>query len=316
MENVYDLIVLGAGPAGLSAGIYAGRAGLKTLILEKGLVGGQIINTSEIENYPGQVLSGETGESLTARMASQAESFGCLRQRAEIKEAFLEGGIKVLTSRKGKFMARAVIIATGAVPRPIGCRGESEFVGRGVSYCAVCDASFFKGMRTFVVGGGDSAVEEAVFLTRFARRVTIIHRRDSLRAAKSIQQKAFANPQIDFIWDSVVEEVGGGQRLEHIIVKNVKSGALTRIEKEAGEPGMGVFGFVGNVPATALFEGALDMDGGYIKTTERMETNVSGVFAAGDVRKTPLRQVVTAAADGAIAATWAEKYIAAMSDAN
>lgn len=309
MENVYDLIVLGAGPAGLSAGIYGGRAGMSTLILEKGADGGQIVNTAELENYPGQLLQGETGESLTARMAAQAEAFGCVRARENIKTLYLDGEIKILQGRKNKYMAKTLIIATGATPKPIGCTGEEEYVGRGVSYCATCDGSFYKGLLTFVAGGGDSALEEAIFLTRFSRKVTVIHRRDALRAAKSIQEKAFKNDKIDFVFDSVIKEVGGGPYLSWLDVENVKTGAVTRFEKAEGDEKLGVFGFVGNLPATGIFEGALEMEGGYIKTNENMETSVKGVFAAGDVRVKTVRQVVTAAADGAIAAISAEKYI-------
>lgn len=309
MSEVYDLIILGAGPAGLAAGLYAGRAGLNAIILEKGPAGGQIVNTWEIENYPGQMLDGESGESLAQRMLTQAEGFGCKRARENIRQVYLDGEIKVVQGRKNKYMARALIIATGANPRPIGCAGEQEYTGRGISYCATCDGSFYKGLRVFVAGGGDSAVEEALFLTRFARQVTIIHRRDSLRAAKSIQDKAFANPKIDFIWDSVIDQVGGQPYISFVVVKNVITGETTRIEKEPADEKMGVFGFVGNAPATQLFEGMLELEKGYIKTDEMMRTGIDGVFAAGDVRVKPLRQVVTATADGAIAAVMAEKYL-------
>ena len=306
---LYDLIILGAGPAGLAAGLYAGRARLRTLILEKGVSGGQIVNTAEIENYPGQLLEHETGESLTARMAEQCRAFGAEIRRDAIRVAHLDGPVKVLESRKNRYTAKAVLIATGATPKPIGCAGEAEYSGRGVSYCATCDGNFYQDMHTLVAGGGDSAVEEALFLTRFARRVTLVHRRNALRAARSIQEKAFANPKIDFMWDSVIEAVGGEPLLGWADVRNVKTGAVTRVEKAEGEPKLGVFGFVGNVPATALFEGAVEMQSGYIVTDAAMNTSRPGVFAAGDVRVTPLRQVVTACADGAIAATSAEKYI-------
>ncbi len=308
-DNVYDVAILGAGPAGLAAGLYAGRAGLRAVILEKGPDGGQIINTSEVENYPGQLVEGETGESLAARMTRQAEKFGCLRARENIKAVYLDGDVKVLEGRRNKYMARTVIIATGAGPRPIGCAGESDFVGRGVSYCATCDGSFFKGLRVIVAGGGDSAVEEACYLTKFARQVTIVHRRDTLRAAKAIQDRAFANPAIDFLWDSVIEGVEGDALMNAVTVKNVKTGALTRVEKQPDDKMLGLFVFVGNLPATSLFEGVIDMESGYIRTDESMMTSLPGVFAAGDVRVKPLRQVITAAADGAVAAVQALKYI-------
>jgi len=311
-STLYDLIILGAGPAGLAAGLYAGRARLHTLILEKGVSGGQIVNTAEIENYPGQLLEGETGESLTARMAEQCRAFGADIRRDAIRAAYLDGPIKVLESRKNRYTAKAVLIATGATPKPIGCAHEAEYMGRGVSYCATCDGSFYQGLHTLVAGGGDSAVEEALFLTRFARRVTIVHRRDALRAVRSIQEKAFANPKVDFMWDAVIEAVGGEPFLSWADIRNVKTDAVIRVEKAPEEPKLGVFGFVGNLPATAIFEGAIEMENGYIVTDGAMRASLPGVFAAGDVRVTPLRQVVTACSDGAIAATSAEKYIESM----
>ena len=214
MSKIYDVIILGAGPAGLAAGLYAGRSRLSTLIIEKGQDGGQIAITDEIENYPGQIVEGESGPSLIARMTQQAEKFGAERVSDTIKEVQLDGDVKVLKSEKNEYQGKNVIIATGAYSRPIGCKGEAEFMGKGVSYCATCDANFFEDFEVYVVGGGDSAVEEAMYLTKFARKVTIIHRRNELRAAKSIQEKAFANPKIDFFWDSVVEEVYGDDILQ------------------------------------------------------------------------------------------------------
>ena len=203
MDHIYDVIILGAGPAGLSAGLYAGRSRLDTLIIEKGQAGGQIINTDEIENYPGQIVEGETGVSLVRRMYEQTEQFGAEHVRDTITNAELSGDIKVLTGEKDTYQAKNIIIATGAYARPIGCKGEQEYKGRGISYCATCDANFFTDLEVYVAGGGDAAVEEALYLTKFARKVTIIHRRDELRAAKSIQEKAFANPKITFLWDFV-----------------------------------------------------------------------------------------------------------------
>ncbi len=311
MSKIYDVIVLGAGPAGLAAGLYAGRSRLSVLIIEKGQDGGQIAITDEIENYPGQIVEGETGVSLVRRMYEQTEQFGAEHVRDTITNAELSGDIKVLTGEKDTYQAKNIIIATGAYARPIGCKGEKEFMGKGVSYCATCDANFFEDFEVFVVGGGDSAVEEAMYLTKFARKVTIIHRRDELRAAKSIQEKAFKNEKLHFMWDSVVEEVGGEGILSWMKVKNVKTGEVTTIEADEEDGMFGVFGFIGTLPSTKIFEGTpLQLDErGYIPTDVDMHTNIPGVFAAGDVRVKSLRQVVTAAADGAIAATQCEKYL-------
>lgn len=305
---VYDVIIIGAGPAGLAAGIYASRARLNTLIIEKGKEGGQIKTTDEVANYPGSIENA-SGPSLIARMVEQADEFGAKRVIDEIKSVELEGKIKVLKGTNEEYQAKAVIIATGANPRPIGCPGEKELTGRGVSYCATCDAAFFEDMEVFVVGGGDSAVEEAMYLTKFARKVTIVHRRDELRAAKSIQEKAFKNPKMAFMWDSVITEVKGDGILESMIVKNVKTGEEKEIFADENDGTFGVFVFIGYSPATKLFDGIIEMENGYIKTDDNMKTNVPGVFAAGDNRVKSLRQVVTASADGAIAAVQAEKYI-------
>ena len=311
MSKVYDVIVLGAGPAGLAAGLYAGRSRLSTLVIEKGKDGGQIAITDDIENYPGQIVEGESGPSLIARMTQQCEKFGVERASDVINEVHLDGDIKVLKSAKAEYQSKTVIIATGAFARPNGCKGEKEFMGKGVSYCATCDANFFEDFEVYVVGGGDSAVEEAMYLTKFARKVTIIHRRDELRAAKSIQEKAFKNEKLHFMWDTVVEEVGGDGILSEMTVKNVKTGELTKIVADEDDGMFGVFGFIGTLPNSKIYEGpGLEMDErGYIPTDADMHTNIPGVFAAGDIRVKSLRQVVTAAADGAIAATQAEKYI-------
>ena len=310
MSKIYDVIVLGAGPAGLTAGLYSGRARLSTLVIEKGQDGGQIAITNEIENYPGQV-EGDSGPSLIARMTKQCEHFGVERVSDMIKEVELTGPVKKLIGVKGEYEAKCVIIATGAFPRPIGCKNEGKFVGKGISFCAICDASFFQDLEVYVVGGGDAAVEEAMYLTKFARKVTIIHRRDELRAAKSIQEKAFKNEKLHFMWNTVVDEVDGEDDiLSKMIVKNTKTGELTTIEADEDDGLFGLFGFIGLLPKSDLFEGVIDMDKGYIKTDDNMHTNVEGVYAAGDIRVKSLRQVVTAAADGAIAAMQAEKYIA------
>ena len=312
MNNIYDVIILGAGPAGLAAGLYAGRSCLKTLIIEKGQDGGQIAITDEIENYPGQIVEGESGPSLIARMSEQAKKFGAERVSDVIKSVELEGEVKKLVGAKGEYYGKTVILATGAFPRPIGCKNEGKFVGKGISFCATCDANFFEDFEVFVVGGGDSAVEEAMYLTKFARKVSIIHRRDELRAAKSIQEKAFKNPKMNFIWDTVVEEVDGDELLNKMVLKNVKTGELTTYEADEEDGLFGLFGFIGMIPNSGLFEGIIDMERGYIKTDDNMHTNIPGVYAAGDIRVKSLRQVVTAAADGAIAAMQAEKYLAEM----
>ena len=308
MSKLYDVIVIGGGPAGLSAALYAGRARLSTLVIEKKKEGGQIALTSEVENYPGCV-DGESGPSLIDRMHKQVLHFGADVVYDEIESVVLEGSIKQLKGKKDLYKAKAVIIATGASSRPIGCPGEKEFTGKGVSYCATCDGSFFEDFDIYVVGGGDTAVEEAMYLTKFGRSVTIIHRRDELRAAKSIQDKAFKNPKIKFMWDTVVKELRGDGILNTMVVESVKTGEQTTIEADEEDMTFGVFGFIGYVPKTDIFKDILTLDKGYIVTDENMKTNIDGVFAAGDVRVKSLRQVVTAAADGAIAAVQAEKYI-------
>ena len=313
MENmVYDVIILGAGPAGLAAGLYAGRSCLSTLIIEKGQDGGQIAQTDEIENYPGQMAEGESGSSLVARMAQQAAKFGAVRARDTIKSITLEGDIKVLKSRRKEYRGKTLILATGASPRPIGCRNEKLYVGSGVSYCATCDGMFYQDKEVYVVGGGDAAVEEAMFLTKFARKVTIIHRRDQLRAAKSIQEKAFRNEKIHFLWDSVLEEVSGEGVVQKLTVRNVRTDEVTTLEADPADGIIGVFGFIGMEPNTKLCEDLLPLEKGYIRTDEDMHTSIPGIYAAGDLRVKSLRQVITAAADGAIAAMQAEKYLAEM----
>ncbi len=308
----YDVIILGAGPAGLSAALYAGRACLKTLLIEKAMPGGQITLTNDIENYPGQLLEGESGFSLTERMGQQADKFGVERAYDEITAVDFSGTEKVLTGASGEYRAKTVIIATGAHPKPIGCENEAQFTGRGISFCATCDGMFFRGLDVYVVGGGDSAVEEAIYLTRFARKVTIIHRRDQLRAVKAIQERAFANEKIDFLWNTVVEKVDGEMALSEMTVRNMVTGETSVICASEEDGSFGLFGFVGYAPNSALFEDKVEMERGYIVTNEDMHTSVPGVFAAGDVRVKSLRQVITAAADGAIAAMQCAKYIEEM----
>ena len=308
MSKIYDVVIIGAGPAGLAAGLYAGRARLSTLIIEKAKDGGQIVQTAEIENYPGG-LEEESGPTLVDRMSAQAKRFGAEKVLDTVVDVELEGPVKTIKCEKETYAAKTVIIAAGASPMLIGCPGEKEFTGKGVSYCATCDAAFFEDFEVFVVGGGDSAVEEAMYLTKFARKVTIIHRRNELRAAKSIQEKAMANPKMEFMWDSVVKELKGDGLLESMIVENVKTGELREIKADEEDGTFGLFVFIGFRPQAQIFEGNLEMERGYIKTDDNMKTSVEGVYAAGDIRVKSLRQVVTAAADGAIAAVQAGKYV-------
>ena len=308
MSKIYDTIIIGAGPAGLAAGLYAGRARMDTLIIEKQKDGGQIVITAEIENYPGGI-EGETGPSLIGRMVNQANHFGAEKVFDTIVDLELEGDVKKLIGKKGEYLAKTVILAPGASPKHIGCPGEVELTGKGVSYCATCDAAFFEGMEVYVVGGGDSAVEEAMYLTKFARKVTLIHRRDELRAAKSIQEKAFANPKMEFMWNSTIVELKGDGLLESMVVQDTKTGETREIFAPEEDGTFGVFVFIGFNPYTDFLEGKVNMEKGYIVTDDDMKTNVPGVFAAGDCRKKSLRQVVTACADGAIAATQAYKYL-------
>lgn len=308
MKDIYDVIIVGGGPAGLAAGIYAGRARMSTLMIEKDQEGGQIVQTAEIDNYPGS-LNEESGPTLIDRMSNQATKFGVERVRDDVVKVKLEGNEKIVTCKNGEYKGKTIIVATGATPVPISCPGEQEFLGKGVSYCATCDGAFFEDFEIFVVGGGDSAIQEALYLTRFARKVTVIHRRDALRAAKSLQEKAMENDKIEFMWDSVVEEVKGEGLLNKLVVKNVKTGELSEVNADEDDGTFGLFVFIGLKPQSEVFEGILDMDKGYIKTDDDMKTNIDGVFAAGDIRVKSLRQVVTAAADGAIAAVQAEHYI-------
>lgn len=313
MDKVYDIIVLGAGPAGLAAASYAGRARMDTLLIEGTKDGGQIVITNEIENYPGS-LEEESGPSLIARMTKQVEKFGADRVTDTIVDVELEGKVKHLKGNHGDYYAKAVVIATGASPRPIGCPGEKEFTGKGVSYCATCDANFFEDFEVYVVGGGDSAVEEAMYLTKFARKVTLVHRRDELRAAKSIQEKAFANPKMDFMWNTTIEEIKGDGVVTSMIVKDTVTGETREIEADEEDGTFGIFVFVGFDPKSQLFEGKLEMENRYIVTDKYMHTSVPGVFAAGDVIVKHLRQVVTACGDGAVAATEAQHYVENLAD--
>ncbi|MEG0898629.1 MAG: thioredoxin-disulfide reductase [Oscillospiraceae bacterium] len=308
MSKIYDVVILGAGPAGLSAGLYAGRSRLSTLIIEKGQDGGQIAITDDIENYPGSP-NAEPGPVLIARMSAQVEKFGAERVKDTIKSVDLKSNPKKITCVNGEYLAKTVIVATGAFPKPAGSENEGKFVGKGVSYCATCDANFFEDFEVFVVGGGDSAIQEALYLTKFARKVTVVHRREELRAAKSLQEKAFANPKMAFMWNSVIRKFDGDDILNTIEVENIKTGEISVIHADEEDGIFGVFVFIGFNPRSELVADQLEIENGYILTDDDMKTNIPGVFAAGDVRKKSFRQVVTAAADGAIAVHSVEHYL-------
>ncbi len=306
--KIYDLIIIGAGPAGLAAGIYAGRAMLDTLIIEKDLEGGQILQTADIENYPGS-LDVESGPTLIDRMAAQVEKHDVGKVNDTVIDVSLEGEVKVVKCGKEAYRAKTIIIAGGAAAMPLGCEGEDKFRGRGLSYCATCDGPLFRNMEVYVVGGGDSALQEAIYLTKFAKKVNVIHRRQTLRAAKSIQEKAVNNEKISFMYDTVIRKIYGNDVIEGMTLENLKDGKITEIKADPNDGTFGVFVFVGNKPKTEIYSGKLNMENGYIITDENMNTNIPGVFAAGDIRRKSLRQVVTAVADGAIAAVQAENYI-------
>lgn len=308
MNTIYDVVIAGGGPAGLSAAMYAARANLKVLIIERDQNGGQINLTAMVENYPGGLI-GETGIALTERMVAQCKSVGVEFISAEIMKYSLDGDVKRVNTSDSEISAKAIILATGRRSLSLDVPGEKEFVGRGVSYCATCDGPFFSGANVVVVGGGDSAIEEAIYLTKFARKVTVIHRRDALRAAKSLQDKAFANDKIEFLMSSRILDIFGGDIVEKATVQNLISGDISTIGISADDWGLGVFVFIGHIPNTEPLVGQVELENGYIITDEEMRTNIPGVFAAGDVRKKTLRQIVTAAADGAIAAVSADNYI-------
>ena len=299
----YDILILGGGPAGLSAGIYAARGAVKTAIVDISMFGGQPSNYLELENYPGFSLVG--GYDLMEKFEEHVDKFGVDKfPMEEIKSIDLEGEIKTIETIERVFKTKTVIIATGAQPKKLGVPGEKEFLSRGVSYCAVCDGAFYKDKVVAVVGGGNAAVEEAMYLTKFALKVYLIHRRDELRADKIVQQRAFKCEKLEFIYDTVVEEIKGNDLVNHIIIKNVKTQKLSTLEVN------GIFPYIGFSPNSQMYEQMLETDKtGFIKTDENLRTSQKGVWAIGDVRTTPLRQVITAAADGAVAACDAIKYL-------
>ncbi|MDP8232973.1 MAG: thioredoxin-disulfide reductase, partial [Candidatus Zophobacter franzmannii] len=291
----YDVIIIGAGPAGLSAAVYAARGEMKTVVFDMGIEGGQMNLTDEIENYPG-FENVVTGYEMGMKMKAQAEKFGTEFKYEEIKAVSLDGYCKVVETDTATYRARALIIATGASPRRLNIPGEERLTGRGVSYCAVCDGALYRGKTVAVIGGGDSAVEEAIFMTKFAKKVYLIHRRDELRAEKVIQNCAFANDKIEFIWNTVPNEIEGDP-----VVQNIK--LFNRVEDKHSNLAVdGVFIYVGILPNNKLFESRIELDdAGFVITNELMQTKLPGVYVAGDLRQKPLRQVITAASDGAIA---------------
>ncbi|MGK9429034.1 thioredoxin-disulfide reductase [Bacillus atrophaeus] len=301
--KIYDVIIVGAGPAGMTAAVYTSRANLNTLLIERGIPGGQMANTQDVENYPG--FDHILGPDLSNKMFVHAKKFGAVYEYGDIKEIIDEGRLKKVVTTKKEFYAKSVIIATGADHKKLGVPGENELGGLGVSYCAVCDGAFFKGRELVVVGGGDSAVEEAVYLTRFASKVTIIHRRDQLRAQKILQERAFSNEKIGFIWNKEVTSINAGNgTVNTVTLKDTKTGEQSQF------PANGVFIYVGTLPLNGAFKN-LDItnEEGYVVTDEAMATKIPGIYAAGDIHDKTLRQIVTATGDGSIAAQSVQHYI-------
>ncbi|MFC1860194.1 thioredoxin-disulfide reductase [Chloroflexota bacterium] len=303
MNKKYDVVIIGGGPSGLTSGLYASRARLSSLLIEKGLVGGQIANAEQVDNYPG-FPEGISGIELGQLMHRQATKYGLETLTAEVTGIELRKEQKVINTTEGAFAAKAVIIAGGSDRQKLGVPGEEKFTGKGVSYCAICDAAFFRGQPVAVVGGGNAAVAEALHLAKFVSKVTVIHRRDQLRAGRILQEKAFSQPKIEFRWDSVVEKIEGGDFVKRIWLRQVKTGEESALEVT------GVFVSIGLQPNTEYLKDVLPLDAtGLIVTNEKMETKIPGIFAAGDIRYNSVRQSITAAGDGATAAIYAEKFI-------
>ncbi|MEW5923632.1 MAG: thioredoxin-disulfide reductase [Candidatus Zixiibacteriota bacterium] len=302
-DKNYDIVIVGGGPGGLTAGLYGARANRKTVLIEKYMPGGQIANTHEVEDYPG--FDSISGPELSMKMTEHAKRFGLEIVSDEVMEIYSEGLDRVVSCASGDiYQARAIIVSTGGSPNKLNVPGEKEFSGRGVSYCAICDGAFFKDQIIAVAGGGDAAVEEGMFLTKFGKKVILIHRRDQLRAQKIIQDRAFKNPKMEFVWDSVVEGIIGDDRVRSLTLKNVKTGKKSELEVGA------IFVFVGFVPNSNIFREEIKKDtGGYIITNDRMETSIKGIYACGDVRSQLVRQITNAVGDGTTAAVAAEKYI-------
>jgi thioredoxin reductase (NADPH) len=303
MAHTYDVVVVGGGPAGLAAAIYATRSMLKVMLLEKEVIGGQASMTDHIENYPG-FIEGISGFELTDKMREQAVRLGAEIEMIGVENIEFADSSFVIKTSADTYEAKSVVIASGVRPTKLDVPGAAELAGRGISYCATCDGPFFRNKRLMIIGGGNSAVEEAIYLTRFAENVTIVHRRDELRADKIVQKRAFDNPKIEFLFDSVIAEVKGENVVSAVVVENVKTGD----EKEVAADG--IFVYMGNLPNTDLFAGKIELDDkGFVVTNENLMTSKPGIFAAGDVRRNPLKQVVWAAAEGALAAVSVEKYL-------
>ena len=305
----FDVVILGGGPAGFSAGIYASRGAVSTAIIDINMMGGQPSNYLELENYPGFAAIG--GYDLMEKFEEHADKFGVNKfPMQEIENIDLISNPKIIKTKEFEFRAKSVILAMGAQPMKLGVPGEKEFVGRGVSYCAVCDGAFYKDKIVTVVGGGNAAVEEAMYLTKFADKVYLVHRRDELRADKIVQERAFKNEKIEFAWNSVVKEIKGDSLVNSVVLENTKNGEQSELKTD------GVFPYIGMRPNIELVNGQVEQDkGGFIVTDNTMQTSIEGVFAIGDVRTTPLRQVITAAADGAVGAVYAVKYIELLKEA-
>lgn len=307
MADIYDVAIIGAGPTGMTSAIYTGRSRLRTVLLERLIPGGQIATTSTVENYPG-FPQGIEGPDLSERMAAQGKRYGVETLSTQVEGIRLEGDVKVVETLDGDISARALIITSGADHNRLGVPGEMEYMGKGVSNCAVCDGAFFADAPVAVVGGGDAAMDEGLFLTRYASKVTVIHRRDQLRASRILQERAFENPKMEFCWDTVVDEIKGDRIVDSVALHNIKSG------EKGSLPVEGVFIYIGLSPNTDFLKGLVLMDaGGHIIVNPMMETSVPGIYAAGDVRQKAARQVVSAAGDGATAAISVRRYLEALS---
>ncbi|MGA1869433.1 MAG: thioredoxin-disulfide reductase [bacterium] len=303
-QGIWDVVICGGGPAGLTAGLYAVRSGMRALLVEKGIVGGMAATASHVENYPG-IMEAVSGRDITEKMSAQAQSFGLeIIDLVSVVTILHPSIFQIHLSNGHMIQSKTVIVAGGSIPKALNVEGEKTFLGKGISYCATCDAPFFKNQKIIVVGGGNTALYEALYLTQFASKVTVIHRRDKLRGDWIVQERALKNPAIEFIWDSVVEKINGTSLVESVTVRNVKTNQESDIETA------GVFIFAGSIPQTDIVKNMVTLDNdGYIITDENMCTSMPGIFAAGDCRKKMLRQIVTATNDGAIAAISAYHYI-------
>lgn len=303
MNKAYEVVIIGGGPAGLSAGIYTARARLSSLLIERGLIGGQVANAELVENYPG-FPEGISGYDLTELMQRQATKFGLEILTAEVTGVELSGEQKIVKTSEGDYVVKAMIIASGSEWIKLGIPGEKEFTGKGVSYCAICDGAFFTDQTVAVAGGGNAAITEALSLTKFASKVIVIHRRQELRATRIVQEKAFAEPKIEFLWNTVVEEIEGGEVVKRLRLRNVITGEKSSLDVA------GIFVAIGFKPNTDYLKSILSLDAtGHVITNEKMETGVPGIFAAGDVRSSSIRQIIAAVGDGATAAIYAERFI-------